>query len=198
MILSSDNGAVIDDGYQDRAVELLGDHKATGVYRGGKYSSYEGGTRVPCIIRWKGQITPGVSDYLVSQVDWFASFASMCGVELPVGSAPDSENHLNSWFESNAKGRIWTVEHNVQNNLSITDGVWKYIPAANGPAINKETNTELGNNPAEDQLYNLLSDPGERINVADGNQELVQKMRSELVRIIESGQHIQSGYFISK
>ena len=88
VILSSDNGAVIDDGYKDQAVELLGNHKATGVYRGGKYSSYEGGTRVPCVIRWKGKIPAGVSDNLVSQIDWFASFASMCGVNLPEGRRP--------------------------------------------------------------------------------------------------------------
>ncbi len=198
VILSSDNGAVIDDGYKDQAVELLGNHKATGVYRGGKYSSYEGGTRVPCVIRWKGKIPAGVSDNLVSQIDWFASFASMCGVNLPEGSAPDSENHLDSWFKADVKGRSWAVEQNLHNNLSITDGVWKYIPAANGPAVNKQTNTELGNNPKADQLYNLLSDPGEHSNVAEENKELVQKMRDELIRIVESGLHIQLGYFISK
>ena len=198
IILSSDNGAVIDDGYKDQAVELLGNHKATGVYRGGKYSSYEGGTRVPCVIRWKGKIPAGVSDNLVSQIDWFASFASMCGVNLPEGSAPDSENHLGSWLKADVKGRSWAVEQNLHNNLSITDGVWKYIPAANGPAVNKQTNTELGNNPKADQLYNLLSDPGEHSNVAEENKELVQKMRDELIRIVESGLHIQPGYFISK
>lgn len=189
VVLSSDNGAVIDDGYQDQAVELLGNHKATGVYRGGKYSSYEGGTRVPCILRWKGKVQPGVSNNLMSQLDWFASFADMCGVQIPEGAAPDSENHLSSWLDANTKGRGSVIEHNVQNNLSITDGEWKYIPAANGPAINKQTNTELGNNPEEDQLYNLVSDPGEKNNVAAEHQDLVQKMRSELLLVIERGEH---------
>lgn len=68
----------------------------------------------------------------------------MCGVNLPEGSAPDSENHLDSWLKADVKGRSWAVEQNLHNNLSITDGVWKYIPAANGPAVNKQTNTELG------------------------------------------------------
>lgn len=53
VVLSSDNGPVIDDGYKDQAVELLGDHKPAGDLRGGKYSNYEAGTRVPCILRWK-------------------------------------------------------------------------------------------------------------------------------------------------
>jgi len=56
----------------------------------------------------------------------------------------------------------------------------------------------LGNNPKADQLYNLLSDPGEHSNVAEENKELVQKMRDELIRIVESGVYIQPGYFISR
>lgn len=192
VVLSSDNGAVIDDGYKDQAVELLGDHKATGIYRGGKYSSYEGGTRVPCILRWKGKVQPGVSNNLMSQLDWFASFAEMCGVQIPEGAAPDSENHLSSWLDSKTKGRVSLVEQNVQNNLSITDGKWKYIPAADGPVYNKQTNTELGNNPKEDQLYDLVSDPGEKNNIAKENVELVKELRSKLLQEIGRGAHYRT------
>lgn len=77
VILSSDNGPVIDDGYQDQAVELLGDHKPWGPFRGGKYSSFEAGTRVPQIVRWPAKVKSGVSDAVVSQMDWYASFASI-------------------------------------------------------------------------------------------------------------------------
>lgn len=192
VILSSDNGAVINDGYKDQAVELLGNHKPTGVYRGGKYSSYEGGTRVPCILRWKGKVNPGVSKSLMSQLDWFASFASMCGVSIPKGAAPDSENHLDAWMNANKKGRNYVVTQNVNNNLSITDGVWKYIPAANGPSINKQTNTELGNSPNSHQLYYLVSDPGENKNIYINNKEKAKQLRSELMREIERGEHYKS------
>lgn len=190
VILSSDNGAVIDDGYKDQAVELLGDHKPTGVYRGGKYSSYEGGTRVPCILRWKGKVQPGVSETLMSQLDWFASFASMCGVNIPEGAAPDSENHLDAWMDAEKKdGRDYVVVQNVNNNLSITDGTWKYIPAANGPAISKQTNTELGNRPNNHQLYYLVSDPGEKNNVYKDNKEKAEQLRAKLISEIERGAH---------
>ena len=77
VILSSDNGPVVDDGYKDQAVELLGEHKPWGPFRGGKYSSYEAGSRVPCILRWEGVVKPAVSDALVCQIDWMASFASL-------------------------------------------------------------------------------------------------------------------------
>src|SRR5690606_18892982 len=74
VIFSSDNGPVLDDGYVDQAVELAHGHKPAGPFRGGKYSMFEGGTRMPFIIKWPGVIQPGVSDALVSQVDLVASF----------------------------------------------------------------------------------------------------------------------------
>lgn len=77
IILSSDNGPVVDDGYQDRAEELLNGHSPAGPLRGNKYSAFEGGTRIPAIVRWPKKITqPQVSDVLVSQIDWLASLAS--------------------------------------------------------------------------------------------------------------------------
>src|SRR5690606_27887013 len=61
IIFTSDNGPVVNDGYLDQAVELLGDHKPAGPLRGGKYSLYEAGTRVPFVTYWKGTIEPRVS-----------------------------------------------------------------------------------------------------------------------------------------
>ena len=89
VIFSSDNGPVYDDGYNDGTTvrptsgEVDGGHDASGPYRGGKYQLYEGGTRVPFIIRWPGKIQPGTSEALVSQVDFLASFAA-----LPMMSEP--------------------------------------------------------------------------------------------------------------
>src|SRR5690606_16648767 len=65
VIFTSDNGPVVDDGYRDKAVELLGDHKPSGPMRGGKYSAFEAGTRVPFIVRWPAMIRPGTSDALL-------------------------------------------------------------------------------------------------------------------------------------
>ena len=189
VILSSDNGAIIDDGYHDQAAELLGNHKPTGVFRGGKYSIYEGASRVPCILRWKGKVLPGSSESLMSQLDWIASFAGMFGVEIPSGSAPDSADNLESWFDSNASGRSYMVTQNLQNNLSITDGKWKYIPAAEGPELEFWTGMELGNNPHSHQLYDLSIDPGEQNNLYESNKYIADKLRNELVSIIESGEH---------
>lgn len=98
IVLSSDNGPVVDDGYADRAVELLGEHRPWGPFRGGKYSIFEAGTRVPMIVSWPAQVKPGVSDALVSQIDLYASMASLMGKPLEEGAGPDSQDHLDAFL----------------------------------------------------------------------------------------------------
>lgn len=66
IVFSSDNGPVLDDGYADKAFELLGNHNPGGPFGGNKYSAYEAGTRVPTIIYWPGTIKPTVSDALLT------------------------------------------------------------------------------------------------------------------------------------
>ena len=95
IIVTSDNGPVVDDGYKDQAVELLGTHKPAGPLRGGKYSAFDGGTRVIFIANWNGKILSGVSDALFSQIDLIASFGLLAVAELPEGAGPDSRNSVN-------------------------------------------------------------------------------------------------------
>ncbi|MGL4292346.1 MAG: sulfatase family protein [Bacteroidales bacterium] len=182
VILSSDNGPVIDDGYQDQAIELLGDHTPWGPYRGAKYSSFEAGTRVPAILRWKGNVKPQVSDALMCQIDWFASFADLLNVNIPQGAAPDSENHLNAWLGKDKKGREWLVEQNAMNNLSLTNGRYKYIEPSDGPAVNKNTKIELGNS-RQPQLYDLKKDCGETVNRATDKEKLTKQFHDKLQEI---------------
>lgn len=104
MLLSSDNGPVVDDGYKDEAVEKLGDHKPAGPLRGGKYSAFEGGTRVPFIVRWPAKVKPGVSSALVCQVDFPTSFAALTSQAAPA-VAVDSQNFLPALLGTDTTGR---------------------------------------------------------------------------------------------
>ncbi|HEU5116450.1 MAG TPA: arylsulfatase, partial [Isosphaeraceae bacterium] len=177
-LLSSDNGPVIDDGYQDQAVQKLGSHKAAGPYRGGKYSKFEGGTRVPLIVRWPGHVEPGTtSQALVNQVDFLASFAALVGQSDRVPTSLDSRDHLASLLGKNPVGREALVEQG--NGLAVRRGKWKFIPASKGSKMNKSTNTELGNDRVP-QLYDLETDPGETRNVAKEHAEIVEQLRKEL------------------
>lgn len=184
LVISSDNGAVIDDGYRDQARELLGTHKPSGEFRGGKYSSFEGGTRVPCILTWRGVTRPTVSDALMCQIDWFASFAEMLNITLPQHAAPDSEPLWNSWLGRTRKGRELLVGQNANNNLSITDGQWKYIHPNKGATYIKSVSIETGNCDLP-QLYNLKKDIGEKRNIASDHTKRRAYLASELERIID-------------
>lgn len=182
VIFTSDNGPVIDDGYKDDAVEKLNGHKPSGPFRGGKYSAFEAGTRIPFMVRWPGQITPGVSDALVSQIDLFASLAALTGQEISAGEAPDSFNMIETVLDRSYTGREFLVEQSLNNTLSLVMDGWKYIEPSQGVKISKNTNIELGNNPAP-QLYNLKEDPGETRNVAEDHPDIVKKMQEKLTEI---------------
>ena len=175
IVLTSDNGPVVDDGYQDRAVELLGQHRPWGPFRGGKYSNFEAGTRVPFIVKWPAKVKPRISDALVSQVDLFASFSELLNVKIENGAATDSHSYLSTFLGKERKGRDYIIEH--AGALSVSTGKWKYIDPSNGPAYNKLTDTELGNS-KEPQLYKIKKDRGEKNNVAAENPDMVAKLKT--------------------
>lgn len=174
VILTSDNGPVLDDGYIDQAVELLGDHRPGGDFRGGKYSNFEAGTRVPLVIRYPGHAPEAeVSSALVSHIDLFASIAHALEYEIPKDAAIDSRNSWSAFMGQDPRGVPYIFEH--AGSVSVSDGEWKYIPSNALSPYNKQTNTELGNSPRP-QLYHLSKDRTERNNVADRFPEKVVEM----------------------
>ena len=177
IVFSSDNGAVVDDGYQDEAVAKLGSHRPNGPLRGGKYSNFEGGTRIPCIVQWPARVKPGVSDALISQLDLLRSFAELTGAGLPPGAAPDSENMLPALLGESSKGRQLLVEQATV--LSLRDETWKFIQPSPGPKIAAGTGIEMGTD-SEPQLYDLSGDIGETDNLAAQHPAKVAEMAAKL------------------
>lgn len=178
VILTSDNGPVVDDGYDDRARELLNGHSPAGPFRGHKYSAFEGGTAVPMIIRWPGHIEAGSeSDALTSQIDLMRSFGALVGARLPKDAAPDSRNCLPVLLGADRQHRDYVPELSSSRVLSVRCGRWKYIePSAGGPMITWGPGIETGNLP-EPQLFDMTSDTGERHNVAPEHPETVARMQ---------------------
>ncbi len=171
IVLSSDNGPVLNDGYYDQADTRNGEHTSAGPLRGGKYSLFEAGTRVPFITYWKGEIEPVVSDAVVSQVDLLSSLASLVGSET---RGTDSEELLEVFLGKEEHGREELILE-ATGRTALRKGDWVFIPTYNGAAINKNVNIELGNS-KEYQLYNLAEDLGEQNNLAAEQAEKLDEM----------------------
>ncbi|MDE5555461.1 MAG: arylsulfatase, partial [Muribaculaceae bacterium] len=182
VILSSDNGPVVDDGYIDQAEELLNGHSPTGGLRGGKYSAFEGGTRVPLIVRWPGKVKAGqTSDALISQIDWLGSLASLTGARIPQGAAIDSRDNLASLIGEDSVGRDYVIEQASNHALSVRSRDWKYIEPSEGtPMVSWGPKIETGYLMAP-QLYNMSSDGLETVNVAEKYPDKVRHFADIIV-----------------
>ena len=182
VVFSSDNGPVYDDGYEDGTTVLTSTkevdrgHDASGPYRGGKYQIYEGGTRVPFIVKWPGRIEVGTSNAMVNQIDFIASFASLLNIELKDTQAPDSRNVLPALLGQSSSSYSLMLEE-AKRIVALRDGHWKYIP----------TPANTGG-----QLYNLDLDPGEQTNVVEQNAERAKQMNMQLEELVATKKGIRS------
>ena len=173
VIWSSDNGPVYDDGYVDGTTvptstkEVDRGHDASGPYRGGKYQIFEGGTRVPLLVRWPGRIQPGVSNALVNQIDFVASFAAMLEVDVAEDQAMDSRDSLSALLGKDAVGLPFMIEE--ARRLAVRKGSWKYV-APRGKD-------------GKEQLFDLANDIGEQSNVAAQHPEKLAELRELLAQL---------------
>ena len=183
LIISSDNGPVLDDGYQDEAVTKVGDHKPAGPWRGGKSSAFEAGTRVPFIVRWPARIKPRASDALIWQIGLIASLASLSNQPLAENDAPDSFNLLPTLLGESDHSRPHLVRQGT--TPTIVRGGWRYNEPLKNPnpqKVSANTNTETGRDNIP-QLYHLTADPSGRTNLAAKNPERVEELRTLLQKV---------------
>ena len=183
IILCSDNGPVLDDGYKDGAVEKLGDHKPAGTYSGGKYQIMEGGTRTPFITYWPGTIKPGVSDQVVSTIDFAGSLATYMGVDIPDDACLDSIDVMDTLLgKDGAEGRSQLIEQdNWGGSLGYREGKWKLQRLAKYDRITSTVSD------IRFQLFDLDNDPAEKQNVMKQHPEVFERMKSELQKLLDDG-----------
>ncbi|HTN73969.1 MAG TPA: arylsulfatase [Pirellulaceae bacterium] len=189
VIFTSDNGGVIDDGYQDGAAMAYKDESPNSPLRGFKGQLYEGGHRVPFLARWPGHVKAGAtSSELFCHLDLFATTVAITGAKLAEGAAPDSVNLLGA-LTSTGKGREHLIHHTNGPNgaLAIRKGPWKLIGGMPNPkAPDKAAPKKKAGGayaPAEPgALFNLNDDLQEQKNVAVENPEVVKELRDLLER----------------
>lgn len=173
IIYSSDNGAYETD---------ENGHRPGGPFRGIKSTSWEGGTRVPFIVRWPARISPGVSEDLVSTLDIPATITAAASVALPENALPDSLNLLPALLgENGAPRREDLILQCGSGHLSVRSGPWKYIPDLDLVEGWKSRKKAPGA-PARPGLFNVAADPGETKNLAADNPAEIQRLAELLSR----------------
>ena len=186
VMFSSDNGPEVTS-----VVNMRADYGHDGArpWRGVKRDQWEGGHRVPFIVRWPGKIASGsTSDQTVCLTDIMATCAAITGTALPDSAAQDSFNILPLLLNKESGGTVrpYTLHQTISLALAIRKGPWKYLDHR-GSGGNNYNNPELkpfalaDNAPdAPGQLYNLESDPRETVNLYFKHPEIVQELKALL------------------
>ena len=207
VIFTSDNGGMLNRGGQ--AAWKKG-HRLNGDLLGFKFDAWEGGHRVPFIVRWPGRVEPGsVSSSLISNVDFLATMAAITGRKLKANEGPDSFNLVPA-FTSAVDTRVrdhLLISPFWKTHLSLRQDDWVYIPVPGnggfrqtkvgdhglgGPAAHLFTgqthsdikNGKLTATAPKAQLYNLAEDPFQKVNVIREHPERANLMKKELARVL--------------
>ena len=191
VVLCSDNGPVLDDGYKDDAIEKNGSHRAAGPFTGGKYSVYEGGTRTPFITSWPGTIPVGMSEEMVCTIDLAASLAALVGQPLPSEACLDSMDVSAALLAApDARGRDHLIQQDngQSGSLGFRVGNWKLVRHPREKANNLVVQKPLSMTPVPKiQLFDLASDPAEKVNVAEAHPDVVARLEAKLDRAVSGG-----------
>lgn len=187
LVFTADNGcSPMADFDELKAV----DHHPSYVFRGHKADIYEGGHRIPLIVRWPARIAPGsTSDETVCLADLLATCADIAGEELPANAGEDSVSNLPVWEGQalDATLREATVHHSVNGSFSIRRGKWKLEMCAGSGGWSYPKPGEECEGLPPIQLYDLDADIGEQINVFDEHPEVVDKLKALLTKYVEDG-----------
>ena len=172
VVLTSDNGP--ENTWRERAKRFS--HRSNHIFRDGKRSIYEGGHRVPLVLRWPNQVPAGsVCDHPVCQTDLLATFAEILGAELPHTAGEDSSSLYPLMKDPGALAiqHPPIIHHSNRGRYAIRAGDWKLVMQS------KRVKHR--------ELYDLRTDPGESNNVADQHPDLVSRLTKQISEIIRNG-----------
>lgn len=187
LVVTSDNGCSPQANFAE--LEKQG-HNPSYVFRGHKADLFEGGHRIPFLVRWPKNVKAGTkSDQTVCLTDLFATCADILDVEVPANAAEDSVSLLPA-LQSQAEQplREATVHHSIDGSFSIRQGQWKLLlcPGSGGwsaPRPGRDDESQL----PRVQLYDLAADVGETKNVESEHPEVVAKLTALLEKYVDQG-----------
>ncbi|PQV50202.1 arylsulfatase A-like enzyme [Jejuia pallidilutea] len=189
VFFTSDNGCSAPVSKAGQLEKEFG-HYPSANFRGYKSDIWEGGHRIPFIVRWPGVVEANSeNDKLICQTSLMATCAEITGVELPENAGVDSYSILPMLKNKNAKtDHKLVVHHSIHGKFSIRNKTWKLeLTPGSGGWTNPTDKRARELNLPEIQLYNMEKDPEETTNVYDKYPRVVKKLTKELTEIVEKG-----------
>jgi arylsulfatase A-like enzyme len=188
LVFTSDNGPV----WYDADEKRFG-HASVGKLRGMKADAWEGGHRMPFIVRWPNRVRAGsVSHQTICFTDLLATFAGVMNAELPKGAGPDSFSFLpvlTGKHDSTKPIRAPVVMRpGVSSMMMIRSGDWKLIKGLGSGGFSRPNRIKSKPGEPAGQLYNLADDLGETKNLYLERPEIVSRLEAEMKKIVDAGQ----------
>jgi arylsulfatase A-like enzyme len=184
VIVTSDNGAHCTpaDIAQHR-------HNANAPWRGMKADLFEGGHRVPFLVRWPGEVKAGTTSHaLIGLQDIFATMADVLDAKVPPDAAEDSLSFLKALRGRRQGERQVQVHHSINGSFAIREGTWKLLIApSSGGWSEPRPNSNRANQLPDVQLYNLQLDPAESTNLARREPRTVERLMRRMEELIRRG-----------
>ncbi len=181
IVFTADNGHSHYTGWEQL---VAAGHQPSGPYRGHKGDIWEGGHRVPLIVRWPGHVEPGTSsDQLVCVTDLFATCTEIVGARLPADGAEDSLSFLPALRgKTHTHGRTTLVSHSNFGEFAYREGPWKLVWRSSQPNLEQSRGK-----PTVPELYRLDSDIGEQDDLSGKHPEVLERMTKDLRALIDRG-----------
>lgn len=186
VIFTSDNGCSPQADFEELA--KLG-HDPSADFRGTKADIWEGGHRVPFLVRWPAKVKPGTkSDALVCLTDLMATTAEITGAKLPENAAEDSVSFLPVLLQAGKSMRTRIIHHSIHGQFAIREGNWKlaFCPGSGGWSAPGDVEARKQGLPAV-QLYDLSTDIGEKINKQAAHPDVVERLTDTMQAIVSAG-----------
>lgn len=188
VVFTTDNGCSPAAGIKE--MEAQG-HRPNSIYRGHKADLFDGGHRIPCILRWPEGTKPHEVRQTVCLTDFYATFAAINGYKLMDSEGEDSYNLLPAIVSETEIDPIReaTVHHSIDGQFTIRQGDWKLLLSASSGGWSAPTPTDtlaLDSLPPI-QLYNMKDDPSEMTNVEAEHPEIVSRLRALMAKYVREG-----------
>lgn len=186
VIFSSDNGCSKAAGISKLAEQ---GHIVSAGYRGSKADLWDGGHRIPFIVRWPGKVLEGSTcDHTICLTDLFATLSDLTGEPLPSDSAEDSVSLLPLLRgEPIVSTRAGVIHHSISGHFGYRQGKWKLLLAKGSGGWTSPKEKEMPQGSPVAQLYDMAADPGESTNLYESHPEVAARLLDQLELEIKQG-----------